>query len=629
MTKKKKQTLKFTYNYCNDPKDKGIDTYVGEIKEGIMHGKGKYTTHTGSKYVGTFKNGKVFKGTWFFDSGDTNWEQTGTFKIFLDKQDKSRDFEIIGIGTMKQTSYTLNNNPCHPLDADEIEYDYYKGTFISGCNIHGKGEQTLYSDKKFSKKISSYKGNFVEYSYEGDGEYTEYDKNNKWIRKLIGKFKDNNLPKGTYIDKYKDEIFEYKGELKYISGSNNFATPHGKGTMKHSFLKEKAYVLTKGTWVKGLPEGKNHEIYFRNKNFTSKFIEYKGDMKEAEYHGFGIRKNNNSKYEGAWKKGKKHGKGIEIFKDGIVYTGEYKDDLFEGYGILEKKKQFKHEGLFKNNYFFGFIKSMVYRDGYGEKFIQQWDENNKLISELNESNVLYLYIKDKNQFKKIIKNNTRTDIRLIRFYESSQPSIFNSNFNKIISTFSGLALSIVFDNFKPSDNLHKYFSKMISLVDSLADGKWSFCDMPDLYFDGMKLTTNKNILEANNFVINLIKSIYLNSVYVVDEDYINEGHWEGDFTLKINDKEVFSSSVFNKKINKKDIIKIHEIEDYNKSRDELKILLNKYLSNLDFKKYFSNFSKKNKTNSINLLVNKWDTQARFDYYDDTFNLEDEWKKINS
>ena len=60
MTKKNKQTLKFTYNHCNDPKDKRIDTYVGEVKNGIMHGKGKYITHTGSKYIGTFKDGKIF-----------------------------------------------------------------------------------------------------------------------------------------------------------------------------------------------------------------------------------------------------------------------------------------------------------------------------------------------------------------------------------------------------------------------------------------------------------------------------------------------------------------------------------------------------------------------------------------
>ena len=198
MTKKKKKTLKFTYLYDNDPEDARTDTYVGKIKDRVMHGKGKYTTHTGSKYVGTFKNGKIFKGIWFFDSGDTNWEQTGTFKTFIDKQTKSRDFEIVGIGTMKQTTYLLNGIPCHPLDANEVDYEFYKGTFKEG-NWHGKGELTKYLDKKFSKKISSYKGQFKEEDFDGDGEYTLYDENNKWLRKWIGKFKNSRIYKGKCI----------------------------------------------------------------------------------------------------------------------------------------------------------------------------------------------------------------------------------------------------------------------------------------------------------------------------------------------------------------------------------------------------------------------------------------------
>ena len=164
MTKKKKQTLKFTYNWFDDPKDKRTDTYVGEVKDGIIHGKGKYTVDTGSKYVGTFKNGKVFKGTWFLDSGDTNFEQTGTFKTFIDKQTKSRDFEIVGIGTMKQTTYLLNGTPCNPLDANkdmfEVDYEFYKGTFKEG-NWHGKGELTNISqflDLKCTKVIETWQG---------------------------------------------------------------------------------------------------------------------------------------------------------------------------------------------------------------------------------------------------------------------------------------------------------------------------------------------------------------------------------------------------------------------------------------------------------------------------------------
>ncbi|MDP7195089.1 MAG: hypothetical protein QF864_02705 [SAR202 cluster bacterium] len=37
MTTKKKKTLKFTYLYEGDP-DERTDTYVGEVKDGVMHG---------------------------------------------------------------------------------------------------------------------------------------------------------------------------------------------------------------------------------------------------------------------------------------------------------------------------------------------------------------------------------------------------------------------------------------------------------------------------------------------------------------------------------------------------------------------------------------------------------------
>jgi hypothetical protein len=43
---------------------KGIDTYIGEFKKGLPHGKGKYTWANGNVYDGQFKNGlKESKGT--------------------------------------------------------------------------------------------------------------------------------------------------------------------------------------------------------------------------------------------------------------------------------------------------------------------------------------------------------------------------------------------------------------------------------------------------------------------------------------------------------------------------------------------------------------------------------------
>ena len=46
-----------------------------------------------------------------------------------------------------------------------------------------------------------------------------------------------------------------------------------------------------------------------------------------------------------------------------------------------------------------------------------------------------------------------------------------------------------------------------------------------------------------------------------------------------------------------------------------------------FTKNFTKFSKNKKTNSIQLVVEKFDMQARLDYENYDFDFDKEWKKI--
>ena len=349
---KKKQTLKFTYNFFIDPTDKRTDIYVGEVKDGVPHGKGEYKTHTGIRWTGRFKNGNLIKGTEFDDWGESTREVNGTFKNINTTKQKNKDFEANGYGTAKFVYYSFNGEQCHPKYANEIEYDIYKGYWKDGLQ-HGKGTYTMYADEKCSKVIAKYTGYFRQEAYHGQGEIIHY-KNNKWNKKWIGKFKAYNLPKGTYIHKYKDEIFEYKGELKHISGYDEFATPHGKGTMKHSMPKMKAYFLSKGIWKKGLLEGKGQIAYFKNKNLTSKFFEYKGSFKDNNRHGFGTlikyEKNKKYKYVGNWKKDKEHGIGKAFLPNGDTYEGDFKNGSITGNGIFKWTNGESYEGKFKDGY---------------------------------------------------------------------------------------------------------------------------------------------------------------------------------------------------------------------------------------------------------------------------------------
>ena len=590
------------------------EIYSGELRDEEFHGIGTITRKDGAKYQGSWKKGVMHgKGKRKYIGGDL---YEGDFK----------NNKRHGKGT-----HNYNNK------------DQYVGHFKNN-KMHGKGTYTWPNGNKY---VGEWKNNI----YHGKGSFLFHNG-----EKYVGDYKNGKYHgKGTrifadhikYVGQWRQDKRHGKGNLTYLKGERagekhigNWKNDqmHGKGTLFYSNgdkfignwkndkingkgkLKLKGGITYEGDWKNGEAEG------YGSTKFDNGDC-YIGEFKKNLRHGKGTYKSKKSTYIGQWIKGSANGEGIETFKDGMVYTGNFKNNLFEGYGILKKKNEYKHEGCFKNGNSFGFVKSTFYKDGYEEECIQQWDEN-KLLSGLDASGIYSFYIKDKNQLKNIIENKDIWDVRFIQFYESSQPSIFNTNFNKFINRYSGLNLSIVFDKFEPSEKLHKYFSKLIRQTPEFGNGlKSDFADMPNLYFEDIKLITNNNIVQANEFVINLIKNIYLNSDYVVDPDYIEDYHSDGDFTLLINKKEVFKSSVFNKKINKKDLIEIHKIENEKKLFGQLKILLGKYLANLDFKKNFSKFSKNKKTNSIELEIEKFDTQARLDYANYDFSLDKEWKKI--
>lgn len=48
--------------------------------------------------------------------------------------------------------------------------------------------------------------------------------------------------------------------------------------------------------------------------------------------------NNKHYYEGDWKDGQKHGKGLLACEDGTFYIGEWKNDLASGKGIFGSVK---------------------------------------------------------------------------------------------------------------------------------------------------------------------------------------------------------------------------------------------------------------------------------------------------
>eukprot|EP00397_Hematodinium_sp_SG-2012_P031034 GEMP01032912.1.p1 GENE.GEMP01032912.1~~GEMP01032912.1.p1 ORF type:complete len:359 (+),score=50.48 GEMP01032912.1:270-1346(+) len=64
-----------------------------------------------------------------------------------------------------------------------------------------------------------------------------------------------------------------------------------------------------------------------------------------------------SRYEGDFRRGRRHGRGILHFRSGAVYEGQFSNDLRHGTGVLTDEGHFRYDGEWKKNQ----------EDGYGEK----------------------------------------------------------------------------------------------------------------------------------------------------------------------------------------------------------------------------------------------------------------------
>jgi hypothetical protein len=88
------------------------------------------------------------------------------------------------------------------------------------------------------------------------------------------------------------------------------------------------------------------KLFFLYFDITKKYV---GEKKNGIPHGLGEMKwRNGDYYEGRFKNGKKHGKGLYISIDKqIEYDGEFKDDKFHGKGTFTTKDGKKRIVIFK------------------------------------------------------------------------------------------------------------------------------------------------------------------------------------------------------------------------------------------------------------------------------------------
>uniref|UniRef100_A0A8B9PK31 ALS2 C-terminal like n=1 Tax=Apteryx owenii TaxID=8824 RepID=A0A8B9PK31_APTOW len=146
-------------------------------------------------------------------------------------------------------------------------------------------------------------------------------------------------------------VFRLEGKFKNATyeGEWHWGKPHGKGTLK---------------WR----DGRNHV----------------GDFKEGLEHGFGIclvprrSEDRYDCYKCHWYEGKMRGYGICEYGNEMVYKGYFKDDLRQGFGILENPSAdhpFKYTGQWENDKKNGYG---VWDDkDRGERYIGMWHDDHK------------------------------------------------------------------------------------------------------------------------------------------------------------------------------------------------------------------------------------------------------------
>lgn len=232
--------------------------YVGEFKDGRLHGKGIFYFADGNKYIGNWDNQlREGDGRMVFSSGD---EYFGEF----------RRNKFSGRGVMTYVSgnryegYWQDNKPHGQGTFSYANGERYEGNFKEG-QFDGQGKMT-YADG------SVYEGEWRQQQRHGSGALSYPDG-----QKVSGQWN-----AGNYQADW--TTLALTGDTTNLRNCNAQHCANGKG--KYTYRDGSRYV---GTFFNGVPEGEG-----------------------AMYYATGDR------YEGAWKQNAPHGRGVMYYRDGKV-----------------------------------------------------------------------------------------------------------------------------------------------------------------------------------------------------------------------------------------------------------------------------------------------------------------------
>lgn len=120
-------------------------------------------------------------------------------------------------------------------------------------------------------------------------------------------------------------------------------------------------------------------------------IHYRGTFSDGKYHGYGRLRYLHPgtycvlfKYKGGFLHGKFHGRGTLHKKNEEVYEGEFKDDLYEGHGYLQRFSnhdvQEWYIGSFRKGLYHGFGMLCHHEKGFTEGIFKEGNFHQNLLS---------------------------------------------------------------------------------------------------------------------------------------------------------------------------------------------------------------------------------------------------------
>ena len=89
-------------------------------------------------------------------------------------------------------------------------------------------------------------------------------------------------------------------------------------------------------------------IMFYKKGNAENMIKYVGDWKDDKFDGSGILElYGGAKYDGEWSQGKREGKGVERTENNSIYNGYWRANKRHGFGKYKDSNSFTYKGNYK------------------------------------------------------------------------------------------------------------------------------------------------------------------------------------------------------------------------------------------------------------------------------------------